>query len=167
MKKQEGEVRCMTRRRESVWDYPRPPCVEPESRRVTVTFAGVLVADSRNSLRVLETSHPPSFYIPASDVNTGVLEAATAVTYCEWKGAASHWDLRVGTSMSLCAAWCYERPRRGYELLRDHFAFYPGRVDRCTVGDEQATAQPGDFYGGWITPDIHGPVKGAPGTETW
>ncbi|MEU2110750.1 DUF427 domain-containing protein [Streptomyces sp. NPDC019507] len=134
---------------------------------MAVTFAGVLIADSRNALRVLETSHPPTFYVPARDVDTGALQAAAPVTYCEWKGAASHWDICLGTSRSHCAAWSYEQPRRGYELLRDHFAFYPDRVDRCTVGDERATPQPGDFYGGWITPDIRGPFKGAPGTETW
>ncbi|WP_037606039.1 DUF427 domain-containing protein [Streptacidiphilus rugosus] len=152
---------------ESVWDYPRPPAVVPCARSVLVLFSGVTVADSVRTLRVLETSHPPVYYIPAADVRQDLLTAATAESWCEWKGRAVYWNLRLGDRVSVCAAWSYPDPRRGFESLAGAFAFYPGRVDECRVDTEAVSAQPGDFYGGWITSRIRGPFKGAPGTGGW
>ncbi len=152
---------------ESVWDYPRPPRVEPALQPVRVEHGGVVVAASERALRVLETSHPPGYYVPPQDVAAGVLEPSERRTVCEWKGIGRYWHLRVGDSVVRDAAWSYPSPAPGYESLRDFVAFYPGRVDACFVGDEQVVAQEGDFYGGWITSDIEGPFKGAPGTLGW
>ena len=151
---------------ESVWDYPRPPRVERASRSVRVEFSGVVAASSR-ALRVLETSHPPVFYIPHEDIARGVLVPADGTTYCEFKGRASYYDLAVGDRVSRRAAWTYLEPANGYEQLTGTVAFYPSKVDRAYVGGELVTAQEGDFYGGWITSDIVGPFKGGPGTRSW
>ncbi|PBC76022.1 uncharacterized protein (DUF427 family) [Streptomyces sp. TLI_235] len=152
---------------ESVWDYPRPPRVEKAGRRVTVEFRGLLVADTDEALRVLETSHPPVFYLPSAAVAPGVLVPSWHRSWCEWKGAAVYFDLVVDGTRSENAAWSYPEPAPGYEEIRGHLAFYPGRVDRCTVGGEEVVPQEGGFYGGWITPEIRGPFKGAPGTGGW
>jgi uncharacterized protein (DUF427 family) len=153
---------------ESVWDYPRPPIVVPFPGRITVTFAGRVVADSRRTSRVLETSHPPVFYIPMTDLAPDVVERARgAVSWCEWKGQAEYWDLRVGDRRSQRAAWSYPLPSPGFEAIAGHLAFYPSRTDACTVDGELVTAQSGDFYGGWITSAIRGPYKGGPGTAGW
>ena len=149
---------------ESVWEYPRPPRVEPSAARVVVELDGEVLADTRRSLRVLETSHPPVYYIPAADVRTERLRAsARPVTWCEYKGAARYYDAGGRTA----AAWSYPSPSPGYEAIAGHFAFYLGRVDRATVDGEQAEAQPGDFYGGWITSAVTGPFKGGPDTMGW
>lgn len=153
--------------RESVWEYPRPPRIEPDARRVRVEHAGVTVADTRRALRVLETSSPPTFYLPPADVRSGLLEPSAHTTFCEWKGVARHWSLRIGDRLVENAAWSYPDPDPEYAALRDRLAFYPARVDACWVGDARVAAQPGGFYGGWITPEIVGPFKGAPGTEHW
>jgi uncharacterized protein (DUF427 family) len=153
---------------ESVWDYPRPPRVEAaDGRRVTVEFGGRTVADGTGALRVLETSHPPVYYLPSTAVVAGLLVPSQHRTWCEWKGGAVHWDLVVDGIRSADAAWSYPEPSPGFERIRDHLAFYPSRVDRCTVDGEPVTAQPGDFYGGWITAEIRGPFKGGPGTAGW
>ncbi|MEV6212456.1 DUF427 domain-containing protein [Kitasatospora sp. NPDC051914] len=152
---------------ESVWDYPRPPRVERSRRRVTVEFRGLLLADTKEALRVLETSHPPVYYLPSSAVAAGVLVPSWHRTWCEWKGAAVHFDLVVGEVRSENAVWSYPEPAPGYEALRGHLAFYPSRVDRCTVDGEVVVPQEGDFYGGWITSDLRGPFKGGPGTAGW
>ncbi len=152
---------------ESVWDYPRPPRVESAPHPVRVEFAGVAVAATQQALRVLETSHPPVYYVPRSDVTAGVLVGGRTRTFCEFKGWASHYTLRVGGSESVDAAWTYLDPNPGYEALAGAVAFYPGRVDACYVGDERVRPQAGDFYGGWITSDIVGPFKGGPGTWGW
>lgn len=154
---------------ESVWDYPRPPRLDPSAEHVVVEHAGRPVADTRRSVRVLETSHPPTYYVPRSDVADGVLEPARSGlrTVCEFKGVAQYWDLVVDGRRVPDVGWSYPQPRAGYEALRDHVAFYPGRVDRCTVDDEVVAAQPGDFYGGWITSRVRGPFKGGPGTAGW
>lgn len=151
---------------ESVWDYPRPPRVERSTRHIVVRHAGVTVADSRAALRVLETSHPPVYYIPRADV-LAPLRASTRRTFCEYKGVASYWDVTTGDTTLPDAAWSYESPSAGYGPLTGALAFYPSRFDECTVDDEQVTPQPGDFYGGWLTSDITGPIKGAPGTLGW
>ncbi|MEU9129574.1 DUF427 domain-containing protein [Kitasatospora sp. NPDC048540] len=153
---------------ESVWDYPRPPAVRAAAGRlVEVWFGGRLVASTRSALRVLETSHPPVYYLPPGDVATELLIPAEGVSFCEWKGRARYWDLAVGPRRAGQAAWSYPQPLPAYRELRDLLAFYPGRVDRCTVDGEVVRAQDGDFYGGWITDEITGPYKGGPGTSGW
>ena len=152
---------------ESVWDYPRPPAIVPSERRARVELAGVTVADSTRALRVLETSHPPTFYFPPEDVAGEYLLRAGGRSLCEWKGVAGYLDLEVGECREVAAAWFYSDPVPAYAALRDHVCFYPSRVDGCWVGDERVTAQAGDFYGGWITSDIQGPFKGEPGTMGW
>ncbi|MFG2292477.1 DUF427 domain-containing protein [Streptomyces sp. NPDC048603] len=154
---------------ESVWDYPRPPRIDPDTRHVVVRHGGVVLADSRRCLRVLETSHPPGFYVPRADVRTGLLSPSRHRTVCEWKGTATYWDLRgsPGRPPVPGAAWSYEAPAPGYEPIAGHLAFHPDRVDACTVDGEPVRAQPGGFYGGWITGEITGPFKGAPGTSGW
>ena len=152
---------------ESVWDYPRPPAVAPVSRRVRVVFSGRTIVDTNQAVRVLETSHPPVYYVPRAAIDPTVVEPSTRTTFCEYKGRASYLTLAVDGRRSVDAGWYYEDPSTGYETLRDMVAFYPGRVDACFVGDEQVAAQEGDFYGGWITKDIVGPFKGGPGTWGW
>jgi len=152
---------------ESVWDYPRPPRVELSERRVRVLFADTLIADSRAAKRVLETSHPPNWYIPQSDVRVELLQLSGRHSVCEFKGAARYFDILVGDQRSPDAAWSYPEPWPGYELLRDHLCFYAGRVDEAWIDDERATPQPGGFYGGWITRDVAGPFKGSPGSLGW
>jgi uncharacterized protein (DUF427 family) len=152
---------------ESVWSYPRPPSAEESDRHVVVEFAGRVVADTRRSVRVCETSHPPVYYVPRDDVTDGVLQRAGGGSWCEWKGGATYWDLVVDGRRSPAAAWSYEDPSAGYEHLRGAVAFYPGRVDRALVDEEVVRPQPGSFYGGWITDDVVGPFKGEPGTLGW
>ncbi len=152
---------------ESVWDYPRPPRVERTSRRVRIDLGGVTIVDTTRALRVLETSHPPVYYVPIDDVEPGSLEPHRRRTSCEYKGWARYWTVRSGTAVAAAAAWSYPAPARGYEPLVDHVAFYPGAMDACYVDGEQVVAQEGDFYGGWITADISGPFKGAAGTRNW
>jgi uncharacterized protein (DUF427 family) len=153
---------------ESVWDYPRPPRVEAVAKRVRVVFAGEVVADTDRALRVLETSHPPVYYVPRADVAPGALAPASGgSTFCEWKGAAVYFDVVAEGRRAPRAAWSYPAPARGYEELRDAVAFYAGPMDECTVGGEVVTPQPGGFYGGWITADVQGPFKGGPGTSGW
>lgn len=152
---------------ERVFDYPRPPRLEPASRRVRVVFEGVTVADSTRALRLLETWHPPSYYVPPGDVRLDLLEPTTSRSFCEWKGAARYFSLRVGDKNAVECAWAYPDPSPGYEALKDCLAFYAGRVGACYLDDERVTPQPGRFYGGWISSDLVGPFKGGPGTEGW
>ena len=152
---------------ESVWDYPRPPRVEASTRRIRVVIGDVTVADTTRAFRVLETSHPPVYYIPPEDVRREYLRPSRRRTFCEFKGDASYYDLEVDGRIVRDAAWYYQDPSPGYEPIRDHLAFYPGRVDECFVDDERVAAQAGDFYGGWVTADIEGPFKGGPGTTGW
>ncbi|MFF4901837.1 DUF427 domain-containing protein [Streptomyces sp. NPDC001068] len=152
---------------ESVWDYPRPPALLRETRRITVECGGDVVADTTKALKILETSHPPVFYVPPDDVRTDLLRAAPRRSWCEWKGSAEYWDVVVGTDIRPLAAWSYPAPRPPYELLIGHVAFYAGRVDRCTVGGCTVLPQEGDFYGGWITPEVKGPFKGGGHTHGW
>lgn len=152
---------------ESVWDYPRPPRAEPASAVVSITFADVEIALSRRAWRVLETSHPPVYYLPPEDVRLDLLEPASGGSMCEWKGDAVYWSVRVGGRVATRAAWSYPNPTPAFASVRDYLAFYPGRVDACTIDGERVRAQPGDFYGGWITDSVVGPFKGDPGTRHW
>ena len=154
-------------RKESVWDYPRPPRVEQSSRQIRVVFNSHTIAETNKALRVLETSHPPLYYIPPGDVQHQFLLRTDHQSYCEFKGPANYYTLKVGEKVALNAAWSYHNPSTGYQSIKDHFAFYPGRVDACYVDGELVRVQEGDFYGGWITSDIEGPFKGGPGTAGW
>lgn len=152
---------------ESVWDYPRPPRVETSAKHVQVFFAGELVGASRRALRVLETSHPPVYYLPPEDVRTDLLTRTESRSFCEFKGGAAYWTLRVGRDTSQDAAWSYPDPTKGFERLQGYLAFYPSRVSECFLDGERVKAQAGDFYGGWITPEVKGPFKGGAGTWGW
>jgi uncharacterized protein (DUF427 family) len=153
---------------ENVWDYPRPPALERCVRRVRVVLGGVTIADSSRALRVLETSHPPAIYVPAGDVAPGALVPCGArATVCEFKGVATYFDVIGGDVTARAAAWGFPDPVAGFAALRDRVSFYPGRMDACLLDEEPVQAQEGDFYGGWITADIEGPFKGAPGTWGW
>lgn len=152
---------------ESVWDYPRPPAIEPVAERVRVIFGGETIAESLSAFRVLETSHPPVYYIPPSDIRLDLVEHAPGASFCEFKGSAVYWTIAAGGRRSERAAWSYPDPAPAFRAIKDHFAFYASRVDECWVGDERVTPQEGDFYGGWITSRIVGPFKGAPGTHGW
>jgi uncharacterized protein (DUF427 family) len=153
---------------ERVWDYPRPPAVVPCKRRVRIELAGEVLTDSTRALRVLETSHPPTIYIPLADVRKELLaESDARSTWCEFNGTARYLDAVVHGRRFNTVGWSYPDPSPGYEALRHHVAFYPGRVDAAWLGDERAQAQQGDFYGGWITADLIGPFKGPQGTLAW
>ncbi len=152
---------------ESVWDYPRPPRLERTDRQIQVVFNNVVIADSRRAWRVLETSHPPVYYIPPEDINIQHLKEATGGSWCEWKGQASYYDVVSGEQVAKRAAWYYDRPAPAFRQIKDHVAFYPWAMDECLVDGESVRPQPGEFYGGWITDDIVGPFKGEPGTSGW
>ena len=152
---------------ESVWDYPRPPRLEPSARRVRVEFGGVTIVDTAEAWRVLETSHPPVYYVPRSAITAEHLVRTNRRSFCEFKGNASYYTVRAGGQTASDAAWTYLDPTPAFAALADHVAFYPGRMDACYLDDEPVRAQPGDFYGGWITDEIVGPFKGDPGTMGW
>lgn len=152
---------------ESVWDYPRPPRVEDSVQHIQVIVDGVIIADTRRAVRVLETSHPPVYYIPPNDVKLEYLERNTHVTMCEFKGQASYYDLLLGGTRTSNVAWFYPQPAPGYEVIKNYVAFYPSKVDACLVDGELVEPQIGDFYGGWITRNIVGPFKGGAGTWGW
>ena len=155
------------RSQESVWDYPRPPRVEETGRHLRVEFNAVTIAETERAHRVLETSHPPVYYIPPEDVRMEFLTEMAGSTMCEWKGRATYYRLAVGDRAADRAAWTYHQPTPGFEGIQDHVAFYPARVDGCYVDGERVRPQPGGFYGGWITDDVVGPFKGGPGTAGW
>ena len=152
---------------ESVWDYPRPPALRPSSERVDVHFADQVVASTDRSLQVLETSHPPTYYLPEECFAEGVLVPVGGTTWCEFKGTAAYYDLVVGERVAPRAAWHYPEPAPGYAELRGHVAVMPALVDWCSVDGERVTPQEGGFYGGWVTSKVAGPFKGAPGTRGW
>jgi uncharacterized protein (DUF427 family) len=152
---------------ESVWDYPRPPRVEATQKEIRVEFNGEVIAQTQRAYRVLETSHPPVYYIPVEDVKREYLTQTKQRTVCEFKGAASYWTLKVGDQVSQNAAWSYADPQPGFEVIKNYLAFYPSRVDACYVNGEKVKPQEGDFYGGWITSEIVGPFKGGAGTWGW
>jgi uncharacterized protein (DUF427 family) len=155
---------------ESVWDYPRPPRLEPTSRHLRVVHANVVVAETRRAQRILETSHPPVYYFPQEDVAMQWLQhSIRRSSFCEFKGVASYWTLVLADSSIRVpdVAWSYATPSPRYAALQNHLAFYANAVDECWVDGERVVPQPGDFYGGWITSHVKGPFKGAPGTMGW
>ncbi|MEV7609197.1 DUF427 domain-containing protein [Microbacterium sp. NPDC089320] len=152
---------------ESVWDYPRPPRVENIAERITIRLGGQLIAETRNAVRVLETSHPPVYYLPIADFIAGSLSDAPGSSFCEFKGAARYLDVLGGSQVARGAAWNYPNPSRGFEVLAERVAVYAGPMDECTVAGEIVTPQPGGFYGGWVTSRVVGPFKGEPGTMGW
>lgn len=152
---------------ESVWDYPRPAIAELSGRHVRIEHRGVVVADTSAAIRTLETSHPPTWYLPPAALTPGLLRASSRRSFCEWKGEAVYWHLHVGDAVLRDVAWSYPNPTRGFAILRDHVAFYAAPLDHCSVDGEQVTPQPGGFYGGWITSDLAGPFKGVPGSMGW
>lgn len=152
---------------ESVWDYPRPPRLESTNHHIRVLVAGVTLADSHRCWRVLETSHPPVYYIPPPDIAMDYLHLTAQQSWCEWKGGAGYYTVIIGARQIVNAAWVYPNPTPAFAPIRNYVAFYASKMDECYVDDERVQAQPGDFYGGWITRAIVGPFKGAPGTRGW
>ena len=152
---------------ESVWDYPRPPRVERFHGHIQVIFNNVVIADTRRAWRVLETSHPPVYYIPPADIRMDLLADASGASFCEWKGTAGYLDVSVGGRKAERAAWRYRSPNSDFEVIRDHVAFYAELMGACLVNGETARPQPGGFYGGWITTNLRGPFKGQPGSMGW
>jgi len=152
---------------ESVWDYPRPPALSPSSERVVVTHKGQVLCETIRAIRVLETSHPPTYYLPREDCRMEFFEPVAGSTVCEFKGVAHYADIVVNGARESRCAWWYPEPTREFAAIRDYIALYPGRVDQCSVDGEIVVAQEGDFYGGWITSRVKGPFKGAPGTWGW
>jgi uncharacterized protein (DUF427 family) len=132
-----------------------------------VHLGGEVIARSSTTHRVLETSHPPTYYLPRTAFADGVLRPVAGTTYCEWKGQASYFDLVVEGRVAERAAWTYVDPTRGFEVLHDHLAVMPAAVDACFVDGERVVPQEGGFYGGWVTSRVVGPFKGGPGSWGW
>jgi uncharacterized protein (DUF427 family) len=153
--------------KESVWDYPRPPRLERTAKHIRVELGDVVLADTRSAFRVLETSHPPVYYVPPGDVAMAHLVETAGSSFCEWKGRARYYDVVVGDRRLGRVAWSYPEPTAAFEPIRHHIAFYPGPMDGCFVDGERVAPQPGDFYGGWITANLEGPFKGGRGTHGW
>ncbi len=151
----------------NVHDFPRPPALEREPRPIRIVFAGEIIAETTAALRVLETTHPPTYYLPIAAFRPGILVPERRRSFCEWKGSAIYYSIVAGGRSAADVAWGYPEPSHPYQALRDHVAVYAGPMDACFVGDERVTPQPGGFYGGWITADLTGPFKGGPGTEFW
>ncbi|WP_013323181.1 DUF427 domain-containing protein [Gloeothece verrucosa] len=152
---------------ESVWDYPRPPRLEDVSKQIRVIFNGIILAETRRAKRVLETSHPPVYYLPGEDIKLEYLVETTQKSWCEWKGRCLYYDVIVGDKKAKAAAWRYPQPVAEFAGIENSYAFYPAAMDACYVDDELVKPQPGNFYGGWVTSDIVGPFKGEPGTMGW
>ncbi len=152
---------------ESVWDYPRPAIAEPTPKRIQVIFNGVMIVDTTSAYRVLETSHPPSYYVPPQDVEMQYFSAGTGQSFCEWKGPAKYYSIEVDGKRAENCAWYYPNPTPDFVKMKNYIAFYLSLMDECRVAGEVATAQEGGFYGGWVTKDIVGPMKGGPGSRGW
>ena len=152
---------------ESVWDYPRPAIAEPTSRRIQIIHHGIELVDSSEAWRTLETSHPPTYYIPPGDVAMEYLTANARRTLCEWKGQARYWDIAIGSDRIEAGAWSYSDPTPCFAGISDFLAFYPDPLDQCLVDGEVITPQPGQFYGGWISQYEAGPFKGGTGSRFW
>jgi uncharacterized protein (DUF427 family) len=152
---------------ESVWAYPRPPRLEPVAARLRIVFDGLVIADTRAGYRVLETSHPPTYYLPPDSIRPGALTSAPGGSHCEWKGQAVYFTVVGPTRRAERAAWAYPDPTAPFRAIAGHVAFYAAPMDACFVDDERVTPQPGGFYGGWVTAGIVGPFKGEPGSGGW
>ncbi|MEA5471712.1 DUF427 domain-containing protein [Spirulina sp. 06S082] len=152
---------------ESVWDYPRPAIAEPSPKQIKIIFNEVAIAESQNTYRVLETSHPPVYYIPPEDVKMEYFSPLSRQTFCEWKGVAKYYAIAVGEKTIPHAAWYYPEPTPSFAAIKNYIAVYPSLMDACYVDGERVQAQEGDFYGGWVTSDIVGPFKGGAGTWGW
>ncbi|MFO7539725.1 MAG: DUF427 domain-containing protein [Chloroflexota bacterium] len=152
---------------ESVWDYPRPPRLERTDKLIEIIFNSLLIVRTRRAWRVLETSHPPTYYLPPQDIEMAYLQPGHGRSLCEWKGQARYYTVQVGEKTAENVAWYYPNPTTAFTSIKDHVAFYPAPMDRCTVAGELVRPQPGGFYGGWITSDLVGPFKGDPGTRGW
>lgn len=154
------------RQRESVWDYPRPPRIEPVDRNVLVTLGGLAVAKSVRASRVVETAGAPVVYVPRDDLDEGALRPASGSSLCEWKGSATYFDVVAGEHVAERAAWAYLDPTPPFAAIAGRISFYPALVE-CRLDDEVVQPQPGGFYGGWVTAEIIGPIKGSPGSGGW
>ncbi|KAG0622603.1 hypothetical protein M758_3G110500 [Ceratodon purpureus] len=152
---------------ESVWDYPRPPALEPVPERIRIEFNSKTIADTTRGYRVLETSHPPVYYIPQEDLKMEYVKKAQGSSFCEWKGNATYWTVQVDGRTAEKVGWSYESPTAPFRPIKSYFAFYCAPMDACYVGDERAQPQPGGFYGGWVTSKVVGPFKGGPGSWGW
>jgi uncharacterized protein (DUF427 family) len=152
---------------ESVWAYPRPAIAQACARRVQIIHKGISIADTKNSIRTLETSHPPSYYIPRADIAVDLLSPSSNSSFCEWKGSASYWNVSVSGETFANVGWSYANPSHDFEMLRDHIAFYAGPFEGCFIDGERVVPQEGGFYGGWITSHVAGPFKGVPGSRFW
>ena len=152
---------------ESVWSFPRPAICEPTDSRIVIEHRTLNIANTSASIRTLETSHPPSYYIPPADIRPGVLRRGSGSSFCEWKGQAVYWDVVLDGEVLPAVGWSYPNPSRSFAMLRDHVAFYASAFDRCSVDGETVEPQPGGFYGGWITSAVAGPFKGLPGSRLW
>ena len=151
---------------ESVWDYPRPPRLEASSKTVRVFLQAELIASSNRAYRVLETSHPPTWYLPPEDIKLEFFTRSAQSSFCEWKGAATYWSVKTLSSFAEDAAWSYESPNKKFFSIKGYLSFYANHYE-CYVDDERVVAQPGGLYGGWITRDVVGPFKGIPGSWGW
>jgi uncharacterized protein (DUF427 family) len=152
---------------ESVWDYPRPPRLEDSPKHIQIVFNGVTIADTKRAKRVLETSHPPVYYLPPEDLKMEYLSSTNQGAFCEWKGRAIYYTISVGEKQATNVAWSYPNPTLNFTSIKNYLAFYAQLMDACYVNGELVQPQPGNFYGGWITSDIVGPFKGAAGTWGW
>ena len=152
--------------RENVQSYPRPPALEPVPQRIMIRLGGALVSETARALRVLETHHAPSYYLPPEDIHA-TLRPVQGSSYCEWKGVARYFAVIANGKTAARAAWCYDHPTASYAALGGYMAFYAGLMEEAWVGDLRVIPQPGDFYGGWVTPNLDGQIKGAPGTQHW
>ena len=152
--------------RENVQSYPRPPALEPVPQRIILRLGGALVSETARALRVLETHHAPSYYLPPADIHA-TLRPAIGTSLCEWKGAARYYDVIAGGKTATRAAWAYDKPTARFAALAGYVAFYAGLMEEVWVGDLRVIPQPGSFYGGWVTPNLDGQIKGAPGTQHW
>ena len=153
--------------RENVKDYPRPPSLEPVSERLVVVLGGIKIADTTAGYRVLETYHAPTYYLPLADVIQDSLEPNSRRTICEWKGQARYFDVISQERTATAAAWSYDKPVPAFDAIAGFVAFYAEPMDACYVGNELVAPQPGNFYGGWVTSNLVGPIKGATGTMHW
>ncbi len=152
--------------RENVQSYPRPPALEPVPQRIIIRLGGALVADTTRALRVLETHHAPTYYLPLQDIHA-TLNPVQGSSFCEWKGVARYFDVVAGSQTAPRAAWTYDQPTASFAAIAGYIAFYAALMDEVWVGDLRVIPQPGNFYGGWVTPNLDGQIKGAPGTQHW